>query len=327
MERKAESAVVDEPVAKKKKKKCRQLCSLGTGECIHVLHFKCADGKKHEFEVAVQRCAHSMYQLQTGLSDVRILHPVCGEICFILTFLTRKDMDKFRSGPERDLLRCLKPVTHGAAPTFQTCGTLMPAAHSLDSLVTFLKENVKGRSFSDHCAETVGREMAKWFPRPEEYQKYIHWDNANPSKYTRNVVFANEHMDVLFMCWPPGSVSPIHDHSESSCWVALVGGCVHEVQYAMPKFDRKFIEGEMKNPTGAVGRCGKLRVTGVSEMSERGITSTYANNDIGLHRVENRSDEPAYTLHVYAPGLRKMRLFAESGEVGIYTVAAPPMRP
>ena len=35
----------------------------------------------------------------------------------------------------------------------------------------------------------------------------------------------------------------------------------------------------------------------------------------------NRSSEPAYTLHVYAPGLRKMKLFQESGQVCVFTVA------
>jgi hypothetical protein len=31
--------------------------------------------------------------------------------------------------------------------------------------------------------------------------------------------------------------------------------------------------------------------------------------DIGIHRVENRSEELACTLHVYAPPLRKMKVF------------------
>ena len=40
-------------------------------------------------------------------------------------------------------------------------------------------------------------------------------------------------------------------------------------------------------------------------------TNTYANNDLCLHRIENRSDKLACTLHVYAPPLRKMRIYAE----------------
>ena len=96
---------------------------------------------------------------------------------------------------------------------------------------------------------------------------------------------------------------------------------MHEVQYAMPEFDKKIIAQQMKNPTGAIGRCGKLRVTGES-MITPGVNIGYVNNDMGIHRVENRSNEPAMTLHVYAPGLRKMKIFKPSGEVSIYTAAA-----
>ena len=53
-----------------------------------------------------------------------------------------------------------------------------------------------------------------------------------------------------------------------------------------------------------------------------GLTVAYANNDIGVHRVENRSpDKPAYTMHIYAPGLRKIKVFKEQGNVCVHTVA------
>ena len=40
--------------------------------------------------------------------------------------------------------------------------------------------------------------------------------------------------------------------------------------------------------------------------------------DIGIHRVENRSTEMACTLHVYAPPLRKMKVYdQESGLVHV----------
>lgn len=66
--------------------------------------------------------------------------------------------------------------------------------------------------------------LARWFPREEEYQEYIHWDENDPAKYTRNLIFNNKDMDVLLLCWPPGAKSAIHSHDDSSCWVALVEG-------------------------------------------------------------------------------------------------------
>ena len=49
---------------------------------------------------------------------------------------------------------------------------------------------------------------------------------------------------------------------------------------------------------------------------------TYANNDVGVHRVENRSDKLACTLHIYAPPLRKMKIFNEDGRVHVHVATA-----
>ena len=116
--------------------------------------------------------------------------------------------------------------------------------------------------------------------------------------------------------------SSIHDHEESSCWVNIVDGCVHEVQYAVPRLDRKFLEAETRDPATATGRCGQLKPLSATELKCDGCVHTYANNDIGLHRVENRTDKPAATLHVYAPPLRKMRIYQEDGRVRVHVASA-----
>ena len=57
--------------------------------------------------------------------------------------------------------------------------------------------------------------------------------------------------------------------------------------------------------------------------TEGGVTGTYANNEIGIHRVENRTDKLACTLHVYAPPLRRMRIFDEAtGRVHAHLAAS-----
>lgn len=196
-------------------------------------------------------------------------------------------------------------------------------AHSLSSLLGYLKKNVAGKSHREHDVAAVRREMGKWFPRAEEYAKYVHWDMENPLEYTRNVVYSSPEMEVLVMCWPAGAVSSIHCHDESSCWVAAVEGKIHEVQYSLPKLDKKFLQAQLNDPKGAVGRCGPLRVTNVVPLGED-LTETYANNDIGLHRMENRSDEPAITLHIYAPRLQKMTIYKEAGDVSVMTAVATP---
>lgn len=311
--------------------KRRKLCSLGTGEFVHIINYRSLPDKVDEFEVFVQETANSLYHMKSRITDMRVCHPRCGEVCFIITFLTQEDLEMFRNGPQRDFERalenvCCKDDTENSEKisNFTTSGSLMPAAHTLNSLLCYLKLNVVGESHSAHNVRNIQKEINKWFPRKVEYEKYVHWDECDPSKYTRNLIFSNLNMDVILMCWPPESKSSIHDHDKSSCWVVMVEGSVYEIQYALPQLDRKFMETEMKNPTGAVGRCGKLRIIQEYKLDMGGCTSTYANNDIGLHCVENRTSKPAYTLHVYAPPLSKMKIFRETGEVTVHKVTSVP---
>jgi len=201
----------------------------------------------------------------------------------------------------------------------------MPQAHSLASLLAFLQQEVRGVHHSGHDVALIRREMDKWFPRMSEYESYVHWDEDSPSKYTRNLICSSDDMEVLLMCWPAGAASSIHCHDDSSCWVAAVEGEVHEVQYAFPTCDRKFLHEQLRKPSGAIGRCGALRVTNVTKLGGDDAPSTsYICNNIGVHRIENRSSQPAITMHVYAPRLRRMKAFRElPGGGSIVTVTAP----
>lgn len=54
---------------------------------------------------------------------------------------------------------------------------------------------------------------------------------------------------------------------------------MHEVQFALPRLDKKFQDAERKNPASAVGQCGELKVINVAVLDAGGgVTGTYANN-------------------------------------------------
>ena len=89
----------------------------------------------------------------------------------------------------------------------------------------------------------------------------------------------------------------------------------------MPTLDKQFLEKQFKDPTGAVGRAGPLKRLNENRLAFDGARVAYANNDIGVHRVENRSPhKPAFTMHIYAPGLKKIKIFKECGGVSVLTV-------
>lgn len=291
----------------------RKLCSMGTGEQVHILSYTAQEGRVDEFEHRVQAFAFEMLDQQRGVTDVRVCHPKCGEVAFVVTLVSKAEGEAFHRSMVPRLSKSLADVVVGGEPSFSRAGSLMPRAHTLDSLLDYLRPALSGRHYSEHDTAAVRAELGKWFPRRSEYERFVHWDADNPEKYTRNVVYSSEDMEVLLMCWPPHTVSSIHCHDGSSCWVAAVEGVVHEVQYVEPAYDKSFIASQLKDPTGAVGACGELRVLNVQPLGMPATpTTAYTNNSIGLHRIENRTDRPAITLHVYAPRLRKMKIFREN---------------
>jgi hypothetical protein len=293
----------------------RKLCSMGTGEQVQILSYSAKEGMVDEFEHRVQALAFKMLDEQRGVSDVRVCHPRCGEVAFVVTLVSKAEGEAFQRRVLPQLTESLADVVEGAGPEFARSGSLMPRAHTLDSLLAYLKPALSGRHYSEHDTVGVRAELSRWFPRSSEYSQYVHWDTENPEKYTRNVVHSSEDMEVLLMCWPPHSKSSIHCHDGSSCWVAAVEGVVHEVQFVEPAYDKSFVASQLRDPTGAVGSCGELKVLNVQPIGKPSTpTTTYTNNSIGLHRIENRSDYPAITMHVYAPRLRKMKIFRENAD-------------
>lgn len=42
--------------------------------------------------------------------------------------------------------------------------------------------------------------------------------------YTRNLIFKNDLFELMALCWQPGQVSRIHNHSGQNCWMAIPFG-------------------------------------------------------------------------------------------------------
>ena len=111
----------------------------------------------------------------------------------------------------------------------------------------------------------------------------------NSNKYRRNLMFENEHVQLLCMCWKSGQRSPIHDHAESICGVKVVSGIVSETVYG-------------NTPSGF------LKAISTIDYGE-GVVGA---QDEDIHLISNlqSSEDDLVTLHCYAPPLKKMRTFS-----------------
>ncbi len=129
----------------------------------------------------------------------------------------------------------------------------------------------------------------------EDMKDFVHF---NSSGYRRNMVFENDAVELLCLCWKSGQRSPIHDHSESVCGVKVIEGIGTETVYEMTA------SGYIK----AV--CSNDYPEGLVLVSEDSDTHQLAN----LQAVEN-----LVTLHVYSPPLRSMQTYSiDSRKTQIY---------
>jgi predicted metal-dependent enzyme (double-stranded beta helix superfamily) len=96
-------------------------------------------------------------------------------------------------------------------------------------------------------------------------------------------IAAEHDFEAWLICWMPGHDTGFHDHDLSSGAVTVVRGRVREERLLL----------------GAAVRSVEFAP---------GETFEFAPWDI--HRVSHAGDEPAVTLHVYSPRLRRMGAYA-----------------
>merc|ERR1712198_64369 len=141
-------------------------------------------------------------------------------------------------------------------------------------------------------------EVIAWFNRygskPEDWLKFAKWDKY---KYTRNLMHeGNGNFNMILMCWPEGSVSPIHDHADAHCFMRVLEGEVKEIRYHWPH--------EMTGPDGSLVESGtrQLQAPGTIYMSD----------ELGLHKVENPSHTNRLcSIHLYSPPFKSCKIFDE----------------
>lgn len=107
--------------------------------------------------------------------------------------------------------------------------------------------------------------------------------------YRRNLMFENEHVQLLCLCWKSGHRSPIHDHAASICGVKIITGVASETIYEM-------------TPSGYIKPVSTV---------DFGV-GVIGSSDSDTHQVSNLQgpENDLVTLHVYAPPLKKIKTFS-----------------
>ncbi len=109
-------------------------------------------------------------------------------------------------------------------------------------------------------------------------------DNMNP--YNRVLLKETDNLAISLVCWAPGMSSAPHDHDESYCSMKVLKGCLSNVFC-------KVKNNKLSNLKQSIHNSGD-------------ILSIKARQ---IHIIANLSEEPSYSLHLYAKPIQKMKVY------------------
>jgi predicted metal-dependent enzyme (double-stranded beta helix superfamily) len=150
-----------------------------------------------------------------------------------------------------------------------------PAANPIGSLA-----RPRGRDLSGPELQAFIGELAD---RPE---LWIHLVKHDPAQRLCEELLSDDHLTAWLICWMNDHDTGFHDHDSSAGAVAIVGGRVLEERLTI-----------------GAAPCSRAFAAGDS----------FHFSPADIHRVRHAGSDPAVTLHVYSPPLKRM---------GAYVVAA-----
>ena len=136
-------------------------------------------------------------------------------------------------------------------------------------------------------ADLVAAELRRRLPSPDILTAAER--AGDPDAYVQHILHteADGSFSVVALVWRPGQVTPVHDHV-TWCVVGVVAGTEHEELYEV-------------RGGGADGELIRI----ASRRNATGSVSGFAPPG-DIHRVRNRSDRTAISLHIYGADIRRL---------------------
>lgn len=138
-------------------------------------------------------------------------------------------------------------------------------------------------------AGVMGEEFATAMRRfADAFASYRELLPRIPHAYSRTRLAATPAYEVVAMNWAPQSVSPIHDHGASRCWVLMLEGSLDVENFSCADPARR----------------GPAELIPAERLTLRPGDLDHRLGPSELHRVTNPDDERyAYSLQLYAAPL------------------------
>lgn len=164
----------------------------------------------------------------------------------------------------------------------------VPIDRFVEHLRSFEAEPITRDRVLDFCQET-GVERSS-------LARFAHFrDDA----YTRNLIYRDDLIEVMALCWSPGQRTVIHTHNGQLGWMSVEQGALAVINYKWLGCNAS----ENQNVSGMDCLAGATEL----DLDRREVQECFAGGPVGtvdkvqtIHQVVMQGKEPALSLHIYS---------------------------
>jgi cysteine dioxygenase len=169
-----------------------------------------------------------------------------------------------------------------------------PTAIPLGAFLDAVKELTSGIVAKRNVSEFLARSE----PARADLERYRHWASDH---HTRNLVFRNENVEVMLICWPVGQQTPLHTHNGQLGWMLMIDGKLRIENYRVQRCNKP----ENQEVIGIDCLAGATSID-MQPLGEEVVAPGGAVNTVDkhrtIHRIVNAAEwnERAVSFHIYS---------------------------
>lgn len=134
--------------------------------------------------------------------------------------------------------------------------------------------------------------------RPQDLERYKQWF---PDRHSRNKIFRNDMIEVMLICWPAGTVTPLHTHNGQLGWMTMIEGKLLVENYR--KIDCNRPENQQVVGMDCLAGATRIEMQHLeNELAVPGGPLNTVDKVQTIHRIRNLAEwnQPAVSMHVYS---------------------------
>lgn len=114
-------------------------------------------------------------------------------------------------------------------------------------------------------------------------------------KINRHIIKKNKYFELCLLNWKPHQKSTIHNHPKGGCFLIPMNGCLFETQFEVINMNNN----KYNFNTNQLFTIDPKDVIKKEETILPINSINYIDDTIGVHQVENKTDNHVISLHVY----------------------------